>query len=211
MGLTGTSCINDASDCPLKDGEGSEYVTFSFDMVPTNIGKTRAVDTGGHDETTSEWPAFENSIEEEDFAFYIFVKDKSDEWRSVMSMTDLRYNQDANLTMTDVSGLWSITAAIHKTVFEEIIGYNIDSDIRKNIELRVAVVANASGGDISKGNRFNYYSLIGKTFAQFIENANNKLLFNLQSLLIENSENSNISDIYRRNSYVWNDAIYCIF
>lgn len=190
-----TSCINDAGECPdVHDTE--DMITFSFQMVSSNVGRSRALDAGGHDETVSEWPAFEDKIVEGDFAFYIFAKDASEDWKMIMSMTDLRNNQNANMTVNGVSGVWMITAAIPKLEFENTIGYEIKTGAGQQIPFRAAVIANAGGGNTAATERVNYASLIKPTFSEFIQESNN-LLFNVGSIHNPNSGDSGVSGIYK--------------
>lgn len=191
-----TGCINDASDCPLRGGEESDVITLSFQMLSTNIEGSRAADDLGHEETSSEWPAFEDKIVEGDFAFYIFAQDISNEWKLIMSMTDIRNNKNANMIVTSVSGVWLITAAIEKAYFESILGYKIERGSNQLIPMRVSVLANAGGGDTAATSRVNYASLIQPTFSQFIQKAS-ELLFNLGSISNSNIGDSGIGGIYK--------------
>ncbi len=190
-----TACINDSSDCP-DSGLDSDMVTFSFQMVTNSLGFTRALDASGHDETISEWPAFEDTIVEGDFAFYVFAKDASDEWKMIMSMTDFRNNKNASMTVKGVSGVWMIIAAIAKSELENTLGYKIESGPKQQIQLRVAVIANATGGNTQATSRVNYASLVKPTFPEFIKTAN-EVLFNLGSIHSPNTGDSGVDGIYK--------------
>lgn len=195
--LTGalSACINDSSECPDPKVE-SDLVTFSFQMVSTNIGSTRALDASGHDDTVSEWPAFEDTIIEGDFAFYIFAQDAEKVWKMIMSMTDLRNNKNAYMTVKGISGVWMITAAIPKDELENTLGYKIKSGPEQKIKLRVAVIANGTGGNTAATSRVNYASLIKPTFTEFINEAND-ILFNLGSIHSGNEGDSSVDGIYK--------------
>ncbi|MDE6522598.1 MAG: hypothetical protein K2L17_07265 [Muribaculaceae bacterium] len=194
--LTGafTACINDTDDCP-KNVEGSDYITLSFQLTSSEGTRSRA--ENGHDESESEWPAFEDIIEDDDFAFFIFTRDSEGNWPMIMSMTDLKTATDkANMTVSGVSGVWIVTAAIPKADLEGIIGYEIKSGMSQNVPLRVAVIANAGGAATSATNKVDYSAYVAEDFVRFIDKANT-LKFAMTKVHSGSNGDSSVDGIYK--------------
>lgn len=194
--LTGafTACINDSDDCP-KNVEESEYITLSFQLTSSEGTRSRA--ENGHEESESEWPAFEDMIEDDDFAFFIFTRDNEGNWPMIMSMIDLKKASDnAHMTVSGISGVWMITAAIPKAELEDIVGYEIKAGMSQSVPLRVAVIANAGGGATTATAKVDYSILIADDFEGFIEKANN-LKFAMNKVHSVSSGDSSVDGIYK--------------
>ncbi|MDE6556462.1 MAG: hypothetical protein K2K55_05805 [Duncaniella sp.] len=191
-----TSCINDSSDCPIDEGGPSDTYTFSFQMVTNNIGQSRALDEGDHDETYSEWPAFEDQILATDFAFFIFLQNQDGEWPMIMSMTDMVNNKNAAITINGYAGMWMVTAAIAKKELEAKLGYQLSKNDTRKINLRVAVLANVGGGETHATKRYDYTRLIKENFTDFIKEADN-MVFSMSTIHSVNDGASGVDGIYK--------------
>lgn len=194
--LTGafTACINDSDDCP-KNVEESEYITLSFQLTSSEGTRSRA--ENDHGETSSEWPAFEDIIEDDDFAFFIFTQNSDGNWPMIMNMTSLKDAENkAHMTVSGMSGVWMITAAIPKANLEDIVGFEITSGMSQNVPLRVAVIANAGGGATTATAKVNYSEYIADDFNGFIGKANN-LIFAMNKVHSANEGDSSVDGIYK--------------
>ena len=189
-----TSCINDSDNCPSIEEE-SDYVTLSFQLNSSEGTRSRA--ENGHGESESEWPGFEDIIEDDDFAFFIFTKDSGGKWPMIMNMTSLKDATDkAHMTVSGVSGVWIVTAAIPKAELEDITGHEIKAGMGQSVPLRVAVIANAGGAATSATAKVDYSAYVADDFDGFIVKAN-ALKFAMTKVHNGSSGDSSVDGIYK--------------
>ena len=193
--LTGCSLINDSSsDC--KPEEPVENITLSFQMISPNIGKTRA-DDAQHSETDSEWPQFEDLINVNDFAFYIFLDNAADK-PLVMKMSSIAHSTDPTSMITGSLGAYTVTTVIPKKNLETLLGHELSPGSTEAVDFRVVVLANMGRIDYNLLAPADAVNSNGAptTYQQFIENIN-ALTFNLNNLYNPNEGDSSVDGLYK--------------
>ncbi len=183
--LTGCSWVEDSgTECPVSDN-----ITLSFQMLSANIG-TRADSNPLHSETDSEWQAFEDLIDVNDFAFYIFA-DVEDDTPLVMKVTDIAGSTDPNMMITGSPGAYTVSTVIPRKNLEDLLGYELSPGSSKVLNFRIVVLANAQGaGDyadiVSDNPNFT-------TFWERVKEWN----FNMDAIYSNNSGDSGINGLYK--------------
>lgn len=163
--LSGCGLIEDSlPDC--QDPNAAEKITLSFKMISSRIG-SRA-DAGNHDEVDSEWHQFEDLIDINNFAFYIFLENGANR-PLVMKMTNIDGSTDPNQMITGAYGAYTVTTVIPKQNLENLLGRELDPGSANPVNFRVVLLANASAGT-------DYDALAEvdgqpATYAQFMDNA----------------------------------------
>lgn len=192
--LTGCSLINDSSsDC--KPEEPVENITLSFQMISPNIGKTRA--DAQHSETDSEWPQFEDLINVNDFAFYIFLDNAADK-PLVMKMSNIANSTDPTSMITGSLGAYTVTTVIPKKNLETLLDHELSPGSTAAVDFRVVVLANMGRIDYNLLAPADAVNSNGAptTYQQFIENIN-ALTFNLNNLYNPNEGDSSVDGLYK--------------
>lgn len=142
-----TSCINDYADCK----EPQKEVSLNFKILSSNISLTRAADVNGHEETDSDWPQFEDLIDEDRLAIFIFGEAADGSWPVLLRMTDLEAEREGNdepdVTIEAFPGFYDIKARIESDKFQNIIGRSLRWGIGNSLKLRVVAIANTTGVD----------------------------------------------------------------
>lgn len=180
------SCINDSDSCP-PDNRDDDMV-ISFRLMSGLTGHSRAADSGGHDEDASEWPAFEDIIQENDFAFFLFVEDKAGGWPLLMKMID-PYSSNEYMKMEEKGGEYSVTAVLPRSVFEAKIGRQVVWGQGQQIKFRVVAIANS-------GYPYGYRSLDGDSYDKVISQASD-MMFRMESIHSTSIGDSDITGIYK--------------
>ncbi|MDE5877587.1 MAG: Ig-like domain-containing protein [Muribaculaceae bacterium] len=170
---------------PDTEDDEAGYVTMNFRLVCSNLRPTRADNTFGHTETDSDWAAFEDKIDINDFAFFIFVEGTDKAWPLVMKMTHLNDSttSDSHVTVTKSPGAYSVTAKIPaETLKDQNIG-------KEDVNFRIIVLANA-GSDHS-------YEALGDltTYNDVITQVQN-WIFEMSSIYNNDGSTSAIRDLY---------------
>lgn len=184
--LSGCSVMDDPGNRrPDTEDDEAGYVTMNFRLVCSNLRPTRADNTFGHTETDSDWAAFEDKIDINDFAFFIFVEGTDKAWPLVMKMTHLNDSttSDSHVTVTKTPGAYSVTAKIPaETLKDQNIG-------KEDVNFRIIVLANA-GSDHS-------YEALGDltTYNDVITQVQN-WIFEMSSIYNNDGSTSAIRDLY---------------
>ncbi|MDE5797284.1 MAG: hypothetical protein K2H75_09235, partial [Muribaculaceae bacterium] len=158
--LSGCAVTEDYKDhCPGQGEDEAGLVTLNFKLISSSIATTRT-DNASHTEIDSEWPAFEDLIQADDFAFFIFCEQEDKTWPLVLKMTDIKNSTDPNMMITGAPGTYTVTAKIRK----EKLGHDIKPASADSVFFRMVVLANA-GAD----NKYN--DLDTTSFEKFIRDA----------------------------------------
>lgn len=186
------------SDCPDISPETTETITLSFKMISANIG-SRA-DALNHDEINSEWPAFEDLIDVNNFAFFIFLEPSEGKSRLVMKMTDIGSSTNPNSMITGGFGAYTVTTVIPKQNFENLLGREIDINSTDPVKFRIVLLANAPGGTdynlLAPADPVTAGSEGATTYSEFIANAN-ELAFNLNNVYSSVENDASVDGIYK--------------
>lgn len=185
------------SDCPDISPETTETITLSFKMISANIG-SRA--DAFHEEINSEWPAFEDLIDVNNFAFFIFLEPSGGESRLVMKMTDIGSSTNPNSMITGGFGAYTVTTVIPKQNFENLLGREIDINSTDPVKFRIVLLANAPGGTdynlLAPADPVTAGSEGATTYSEFIANAN-ELAFNLNNVYSSVENDASVDGIYK--------------
>lgn len=204
--LSGCGLVYDqVRDCPSPVMEPSDDILLSFQMISANIG-TRADDFTGHEETNSDWPQFEDLIDVEDFAFYIFLDNATDK-PLVMKMSDIANSTDPNQMITGAYGAYTVTTVIPKHNLEDLLGHELNPNTTNSVDFRIVLLANFNSGE--RTDKVDYNLLAPSdavssggdltkvtTFDQFMTNANG-VVYNLNDLYSPISGDSQVSGLYK--------------
>ena len=206
--LTGCSLIDDSlPECPA--GDPSESITLSFKMISPNIGTTRA--DSQHQETDSQWPQFEDLIDINDFAFYIFL-DNAEEKPLVMKMkmSELADSSDPASMITGSFGAYTVTTVIPKRNLEALLGRDLSPDSSDAVDFRIVLLANVNAGMSSVVPGYTDYNSLAPvdaanagsdlsmvtTYSKFLENID-KIGFNLNYVYNPMEGDSSIDGLYK--------------
>ena len=187
LGFGACSMVEDSpTACPTTLSSPTDSIMLSFKVISHNIG-TRA-DIQDHNEIDSSWPQFEDLIDVNDFAFFIFL-DNVPNRPLVMKMTEIGKSTDPNSMITGAYGAYIVTTVIPKTNLEKLLGYELSPGSEIPVKFRMVLLANTKR---VKGATFDYNVLAPitpltsemedlsdvTTFEQFMEKAN-EISYNL--------------------------------
>lgn len=192
-------------DCPVRPASPSDSIMLSFKVVSSNIS-TRA-DGQYHPEVGSAWKQFEDLIDLNDFAFYIFLESAPNK-PLIMRMTDIAKSTDPNSMVTGAYGAYTVTTVIPKLNLEKLLGYEIAPGSETRVDFRLVLLANTKR---VKGQTFDYDALAPTTpltaanedlsdvttFEQFMTNAN-QIDFNFNdSFYSDITNDSEVGGLYK--------------
>ena len=202
MMLSGCGMIDDSGkDCPDMPASTSDEIMLSFKMMTENVGTTRTDDFSGHEETDSEWPAFEDNIDLRDFAFYIFLESAEDK-PLVMKVTDIASSTDPNQMVTGALGAYTVTTKIPKKNLEDLLGYELTANSSEKVDFRLVLLANEGIGKDGYAALAPYDAVHATegheatTFADFMKNAE-ALTFNINSIYNPVESDATVDGIYK--------------
>lgn len=182
--LSGCSVTEDYKDhCPGQGEDEAGLVTLSFKLISSSIATTRADDS--HEEIASEWPAFEDLIQADDFAFFIFCEQEDKTWPLVLKMTDIKNSTDPNMMITGAPGTYTVTAKIRK----EELGHDITPGSADLVNFRMVVLANAGADN-------KYDDLDTTSFEKFIEAAS-KWKININTIYQASSSSEGTDESFK--------------
>ena len=173
----------DQSETPCPEGDGN--IRLSFRMLSSNIMRDTRADSQNHPEIDSEWPAFEDAVNEGDFAFYIFLGTGQDA-PLLMKVTDIAASTDPEQMITGSTGSYTISLVIPRAELEAKLGRELDSDSSNPVDFRIVVIANARTAD-------KHASLTADTYSGIINQANN-LNFDLRDIYNWNESGDSSND-----------------
>lgn len=182
------SCIFDDENCVDSPTGNGDMMTLSFRIVSNGLGNSRALDVNDHGEEESVWPAFEDVIQINDLAFFLFAKDKNDGWPLIMKMTDAA-NPGEYMSIENNGGAYTVSAKLPRSIFEATIGMPILWGQGQTTTFRVIAIANC-------GQPSMYNTLEANDFDAILDQARN-MMFNMAAVHSTNDGDSGISGIYK--------------
>lgn len=182
------SCISDDDSCVVSSVDKDEMMNLSFRIVSAGMGHSRALDVNDHDEEESVWPQFEDVIQLNDLAFFLFAKDKDGKWPLIMKMTDAS-RPDEYMSIEEKGGSYVVSAKLPRSVFEARIGMPVLWGQGQTTTFRVVAIANC-------GQPYLYSGLNANDFDTLLAQARD-LIFNMAAIHSTNDGDSGISGIYK--------------
>lgn len=182
--LSGCAVTEDYKDhCPGQGEDEAGLVTLSFKLISSSIATSRA--DASHEEISSEWPAFEDLIQTDDFAFFIFCKQEDGTWPLVLKMTDIKNSTDPNMMITGAPGTYTVTAVISK----DKLGHDITPGSKDLVNFRMVVLANTGADN-------NYDDLDTTSYEKFIEAAS-ELKININTIYQASSDSDSVDELFK--------------
>ena len=132
------------------------------------VSSTRS-DDQNHKETDSEFLDFENSIDMNDLAIFVFAKiadSASDDEKLVYKFTNLLNSNDAHIDVIGSKGNYFVDLMIPKDYLKNILGYEIKPDGKKYIIFRMLILANCSTSTTNTTDIWD--TITGQTFSSII-------------------------------------------
>lgn len=151
--LTGCSIMEDYDgSCPDIEVDESECINFTFRMVVSPTEKTR------YDEIESEWPEFEDRIDPDDFAFFIYAQLSDNTMPFIMKVTDITKTKDPHTSISGGPSVYNVKVSVPKKDIDNIVP---DGDIT----LRIVAFANTGKKylKLNSTDEASFNNLIGMT------------------------------------------------
>lgn len=188
--------------CPVGN---EDYVRFDFRVVSSNIrdniteraySKPTRTDDQGHEEVDSEWPAFENAIDVNNFAFYVFLGTE-EEAPLLMKVTDIAKSKDPDMMITGSNGAYTISMVIAKSKLEELLGRELDPGSNEAMQFRVVGVANIQNSNAEWSQELQIYNNVPcSTYKELVENAA-KWTYDMSQVYSPNEGEHTLTLIYK--------------
>lgn len=132
------SIMEEGGVCPESD-----TVVMSFKMLTSApLTGTRA-DDHNHDEVDSEFREFEDGINVNDFAFFIFVG-TGDDAKLVVKNTNIATSTEPGTMITGSPGAYTVTVNIDRTRLDGFIGHAVKPNSSDVVNFRFLVFANCN-------------------------------------------------------------------
>lgn len=185
--FSGCGLVDSSSvECPEAGGE--DQVLLSFRLVSGHLGSRS--DNQGHEEIDSDWPVFEDAVNDRDFAFYIFFGEGNDA-PLLAKVTDIANSTDPNMMITGTPGSYTVSVSIGKGKLEEVLGRKLDPESTEALLFRIVTLANTGG---------NYADVACATYGALMEAAG-QWTFNMSKIYNDSSDGRcNVAEIY--NGYI---------
>lgn len=141
--LMAGGCASDTDgDSPDMDGD-TLTLHFRICSAVNETGQMTRTDNEGHDEIPSEYPYFEEAVNVNDFAFFIFAGD-GDGAPLIYYSTGLRSSgADDTSVISGGPGLYNVTVRLQKSVMETYLQREPASGSATVIPVRIVAVANS--------------------------------------------------------------------
>lgn len=150
----GCSYVEDPGrPCPPVESDGNVHLNFVMTSDAKLVGgDTRADDQPGH---TEEGPdlELEETINTDDFAFYIFVGQTQEggtiDWdnaKLLYANYDINHSTDPYTMITGSQGSYNVTVTLPNEQFESILGHPLDPESDAAVNFRMVLLANSTGG-----------------------------------------------------------------
>lgn len=182
-----------------------DFVRFQFRVASPNIrgnvdnGFPTRNDSEGHDETDSEFPAFEDAINIRNFAFYVYLGAEN-EAPLLIKVTDIATTSDPDMMITGSNGAYTISFVIPKEDLEQKLGRELDPSNHDPIQLRVVGLANIQNFNAEYFPDNQSYQLYRNvpcaTYCELIDNAS-KWTYNLNQIYSPNEEGHVVDGMYK--------------
>lgn len=188
------SIIEEGGVCPESD-----TVMMSFKMLTSApLTGTRA-DDHNHDEVDSEFREFEDGINVNDFAFFIFVG-TGDDAKLVVKNTNIASSTDPTTMITGSPGAYTVTVKMDRQTLDAKLGHPIEPGSTAPVNFRFVVFANclSTAGPNNPIEGGNYNALTGNTFGEVVANAE-KWGFAMAKIYSSVENDSPVDGLYKGN------------
>lgn len=120
-----------------------ENFTLSFQVItPVAAPDSRVVDEQGHEEVGSEYSSFEDGIDVNDLALFVFASPVGGaEENLVLKTTDFRSNSQLSISGTE--GNFIINLTFPRSQLKEALGFDVDPNSDRLISFRMLMMANS--------------------------------------------------------------------
>ncbi len=162
-----SSVIDDGGVCPENDS-----VVMSFRML-TSAPMTGTRADGQHTEVDSEYREFEDGININDFAFFIFVGE-GDDAKLVVKNTNIASSTDPTTMITGSPGAYTVTVKMNRETLDAKLGHPIKPGSTEEVKFRFLIFANCYSpvvADVNPDGGGRYDALAGETFGEVVANA----------------------------------------
>ena len=189
MLLSCSSIMEDGGICPESDS-----VMMSFKMITSApMTGTRADDF--HKEVDSEYREFEDGINVNDFAFFIFVGE-GDDAKLVVKNTNIASSTDPTTMITGSPGAYTVTVKMDRETLDTKLGHAIKPGSNDKVNFRFVVFANCKSSNPAGGD---YNALTGETYKEVIQQAS-KWGFAMTNIYTGNDAVTDISSAYGKGN-----------
>ncbi len=165
-------------DCPVSGD--SDGIMISFKMVtPTTLLNSRA-DDQGHDEVESEYRRFEDGIDLNDVALFIFAKmaDAAADEKLLLKVVDISAAyQSTNFEIYEGAGSYTVNIMVPKDDMTALLGHELTESGTEQVQFRVLLVANSSVSQDGSLNTAQWDAISGQTYAEVISQLNDMPAF----------------------------------
>ncbi len=191
--LSFTACRNESE--PVIPDENDD-ITLSFRM---STGVASRADDSGHQETDSEYPWFEDRIDPEDLAVFIFIKKAgSDDENEKLLLNTKAPHDSVDFYIDGAPGEYIANMTISRAYLDEILETKIGPNGTENLNFRIVLFANCSAPGTD--GQFDFPSLSAaetKNYKTLIETLRDKKwCYSMSWLYNANPENNDITSIY---------------
>lgn len=172
--ITGILCSCHKNSEPLIEEE-SGMLNISFQIKTSLTSPSTKADDQDHLEVGSEYRAFEEAINIDDVAIWLFVAINDDDQKVLINPADIQEDSDSEIQISGWSGLYTVALKLKKEKLKEVLGTSLGfiSDDDK-IKLRLLILANSSKTDSTPS--ATYGSLSGESFIEVIEELEERLV-----------------------------------
>lgn len=184
-----SSIMEDGGVCPESDS-----VMMSFKMITSApMTGTRADDF--HKEVDSEFREFEDGINVNDFAFFIFVGE-GDDAKLVVKNTNIASSTDPTTMITGSPGAYTVTVKMDRETLDTKLGHAIKPGSNDKVNFRFVVFANCKSSNPAGGD---YNALTGETYKEVIQQAS-QWGFAMTNIYTGNDAVTDISSAYGKGN-----------
>ena len=193
--LTGCGLMYDSDECPAAD---SDSVSLSFSLFSSGAVLYSRADNQKHDEVSSEFRYFEDGIDVNDLAVFVFAKisgdDKAPE-KLVYKLTDLTKTDDPRIAIVGAPGDYVVEVMIRRQDLKEVLGgYEITPAGNENISFRMLMLANCSSPGTNAAAKWD--EITGQDYEAVIEQLD-KWNFAMSYIYNPNTTSNDITEIYK--------------
>lgn len=189
------SILEEGGACPEPDS-----VMLSFKMLTSAPMTGTRTDGQGHDEVDSEFREFEDGINVNDFAFFIFVG-TGDDAQLVVKNTNIASSTDPTTMITGSPGAYTVTVKMDRQTLDTKLGHPIEPGSTAPVNFRFVVFANCYSPVDTEGNPDGggrYDALAGNTFGEVVANAA-KWGFAMDEIYSSVENDSQVDGLYKGN------------
>lgn len=189
------SILEEGGACPESDS-----VMLSFKMLTSAPMTGTRTDGQGHDEVDSEFREFEDGINVNDFAFFIFVGE-GEGAKLVVKNTNIASSTDPTTMITGSPGAYTVTVKIDRETLDTKLGHPIEPGSTAPVNFRFVVFANCYSPvdtEVNPDGGGRYDALVGNTFGEVIANAA-KWGFAMDEIYSSVENDSPVEGLYKGN------------